>query len=219
MTLFYNRKTLVGSYNKNIVSGITFFIVNEFIQCKMVIDYEYDDLGTITIHTVNMTETVDNLTYYTKTSAGVRQTNVWHLNYTNVIGDVCPKTELMFDMELTLDPYRLFPNIVYAENIIVEPRYVNTNNNFITLVNIFNQNTQTMNAVIKSENVLSNDPMYNVGNMINVNTKHIIESLDDYMLMVSDMDKRDRIADIAITTEDMFIIPITSRMTIAIEFS
>ena len=72
---------------------------------------------------------------------------------------------------------------------------------------------------MKSENTLDVSPSYNVGKNISANDKHVVESLNDDMLMISDFDKRQDLTQIAIETDYINVIPVTSRMNISIEFS
>ena len=213
--LYYQRGVLIGSYDMPVISDVTFYIKNY----KIIVSYvSTPELGT-NITDISITETINTLTKYVNKNGKTYQIELPHFEYSNVPGEEIKSTDVIFTMHPSDMHYKLHPVIAFCENCFVEPRYVNANNQYITMINAFNQNTKTMNVKLKNINILEDDSKYSIGAFIPPSQTHVMESLDDHMLLLSDIDKRQGLYNSSISSDYINIIPVTSRMNISLEFS
>lgn len=218
--VYYTKSLPLCTYNHVVISGVPFYIDSNYCKFKAIIEFTANAAsGNVEFSNISVTETVDELIYYEATAEGTKQCILPHIHNNNIPGDIITATDEIMNLQMTHEQYRYHPCYAYIENSFAEAKYVNTNEDLITMLNVYNQNTQVMNANIKSENTLSDSDAYKVGNMLSCSSIHVVESLDDNMLMISDFDKRDVLDDIAIQKDQIYVIPRTTRMTLSLEFS
>jgi hypothetical protein len=219
-SVYYAKSLPLCAYNNVVISGVPFYIDANYCKFKAIIEFTANVAsGIVEFSNISVTETVDELIYYEATAEGTKQCILPHIYNSNIPGDIITATDEIMNLQMTSEQYRYHPCYAYIENSFAEAKYVNTNEDLITMLNVYNQNTQVMNANIKSENTLSDSDVYKVGNMLSCSNVHVVESLDDNMLMISDFDKRDVLNDIAIQKDQIYVIPRTTRMTLSLEFS
>lgn len=218
--VYYTKSLPLCAYNNVVISGVPFYIESNYYKFKAIIEFTANAAsGNVEFSNISVTETIDELIYYEATAEGTKQCILPHICNNNIPGDIITATNEIMNLQMTPEQYRYHPCYAYIENSFAEAKYVNTNEDLITMLNVYNQNTQVMNANIKSESTLSDSDTYKVGNMLSCSNVHVVESLDDNMLMISDFDKRDVLNDIAIQKDQIYVIPRTTRMTLSLEFS
>ena len=114
--------------------------------------------------------------------------------------------------------YKIHPVIRYCENSFVSPKYVDQKGKYITVVNKYNQNIITGPVYVRSQYSNGTD-YYRIGDRINPNSEHILESINQKYIMIGNMNKTGAMADIAIKSNEIFIIPSSSKMLLSLEFS
>ena len=108
----------------------------------------------------------------------------------------------------------------YFEKNLVTPKYLNSNNQYMTIVKKVN-NTITENVTIKSQNVsiYNTENEYRIGNKIPPTSNYTIERLNSNFIEIGNMNKFDLIDDIAIKSNNIYVTPTQTKMLISIEFS
>lgn len=216
--LYYNKGIQLNSYDDDVISDVITYVGDY----KVLITYTYDSTLGYLFSDIVVTKTFNNIIYYSYDAAKnkVYMINMPHIEYTNIPGEPIPTANELLTLSPSVTSYRLHPCIAYFENSFVSPKYINTNGQYISLFNIFNQNTLTSQCQLKSYNTLLTDASNSIAPLIPALQTHVVESLDNYMLMVSDLDKRqNNLVNTAIRSEHVFMQPKTTRLTLTLEFS
>ena len=192
--------------------------------------YEFPNTQNIVIKSISVSRTKYLTTHYFFYNGEVLCKNVETVKYSNIPGDYCDESDILFNLsgrEGMIFKYN--PIFKYYENIIVSPRHVDQNNNFIMLAQKYNQNVLAKPVYLRSQYNLNNTSKntikdndtvdYKIGNILDANKTHLLESVNKSMIMFGSVENTGNIDDVAIRANRINAIPTASKMLLSIEFS
>ena len=154
---------------------------------------------------------------YEKINGRIKEQLVPTIKYSNVNDRTIEQNE-RFALNISMQKYKLYPNIRYFENSFVSPKYVDTNNRYITIANKYNQNTITEPVYVYGQ-YSNNSDNVRIGNKIDPYSTYTIESINQDYIMLGGINKIDSLSDIAIRSNELFVVPSTTKMLMSLEFS
>ena len=207
----------VGESLFDVVSDTPTYIGNYEITISFTVE-NGGSISTFTLNRISLNYVEYNVREYKVIDNAVKCRKVDTIKYSNIPGEYITQSERIY---LTLNnttvyKYNLF--IKFVENIVVAPKYVDNYDTYMTLVNKFNQNIIT-GPVVLMRQYTNNVEDYEIAKRINSKREYTMESLNDNMLMIGEVNKKGFIDDIAITSNMVYIVPNTSRMLLSLEFS
>lgn len=210
----------IGEYTDGIYSQIPIYINN----CEIVLNYTFDEsilTKTYTFSSISLTTTSTDLIQYTINDGLVQQRKISTMIYSNIPGKICDGTTDWFIMNVSTTAYSYHPTVKYSEKSFVKPKYVDTSGRYITMAEKYNQNVTTSNVYVRTTYDIGNSSVEDlrIGNKIHPYTDHVLESVDNNLLMLGNMEKVGQLSEVAITSRNISIIPQESKMQISIEFS
>ena len=216
------KYVLIGEYDYAIISEKPTYIED----CEVVFVYqkvESSEVKKIVINSVSLAKVEYDTKEYNKTieDGVVKVRPVFNIKYSNVPGKYIDKSDV-FTLSIPKDKhYKLHPLIKYFENSLISPKYVDMNGKYITVADKFNQNVITSPVYIRSQYINNNNGMndFSIGKKINPNTEHILESINHKYIMLGNMCKIGSIDEIAISSNEIYTVPVSSKMLLSLEFS
>ena len=154
---------------------------------------------------------------YEKINGRIKEQLVPTIKYTNINDKIIEQNE-RFALNISMQTYKLYPNIRYFENSFVSPKYVDTNNRYITIANKYNQNTITEPVYVYGQ-YSNNSDNVRIGNKIDPYSTYTLESINQDYIMLGGINKIDNLSDIAIRSNEIFVVPSTTKMLMSLEFS
>ena len=189
---------------------------------RMIITYANKTVTNVVICTVtyDIKEYKRVINDDNSTKVYVRTLNTF--KYSNIPG-VYPQNSKQNLLSINISDtkcYKSFSMFKYFEKNLVTPKYLNSNNQYMTIVKKVN-NTITENVTIKSQNVsiYNTENEYRIGNKIPPTSNYTIERLNSNFIEIGNMNKFDLIDDIAIKSNNIYVTPTQTKMLISIEFS
>ena len=160
----------------------------------------------------------------------VKVASINTIKYSNVPSLMYDESDVLFKLTGCPDTiYKLHPIFKYYEKGIVSPRYVDENKDYVMLVNKYNQNIMTKPVYLRSQynlnnpsvNTLQDSPniIYRIGDKLDANKKHLLESVNKSMLMFGNVENEGTIEEVALKSLQIHAIPTASKMLLSIEFS
>lgn len=213
----------IGEYSLGIKSGIPFYIQN----CEIVITYNHVETlekNKYEIKSISLTTAINKTIRYISINNQINQQLIPTMKYSNIPGNISANDDF-FSMDFTFNNmFKHHPTVKYVEKSFVKPKLVDKNNNYITMINKFNQSLVTSNIYIRSGYNLDNKAenehsSTSVAKKINGNIDHIMESYNENMIMIGNMAKSGYINEIAILSENVYLVPQSSKLLLTLEFS
>ena len=226
-----------GDYQYPPVSEQPVYLYNGNNAVEVIISYEnsfsdFPNQKSMTIKTISVTTIRYKTTHYvydTDTHT-VSYRDVQTLRYSNIPGDYCDTSDVLFALvgqEGMI--FKFNPIFKYYENIIVSPRHVDENNNFIMVAQKYNQNVLGKPVYLRSQYNLNNPTVntlrdsdtieYKIAQTLDPNKTHLMESVNKQMLMFGGVENYGPIASVAIKSAKVHAIPTASKMLLSLEFS
>lgn len=217
------------SNNDNLaVKGLTF---------EVIINYESNFLefpGTkqITLNSISVVYVDYNTKSYIvdANDKKVKVADIQTVKYSNVPASFYDESDVLFRVLGNADGiYKLHPIFKYYEKGIVSPRYVDDDGDYIMLAEKYNQNVMAKPVYLRSQYNLNNptvntikdssDIVYRIGDRLDANKKHLLESVNKKMLMFGNVENDGTIESVAIKAQQIHAIPTASKMLLSVEFS
>ena len=229
----------LGSCDYTIVSDQPNYIYNSALglSFEVIIDYESDfkefpNLKQVAVNNISITYVNYETTLYSvdQTTRSIMYSDVKTVKYSNIPAMLYDASDVLFRVSGAADEiYKIHPVFRYYEKAIVSPRYVNEDNEYIMLAQKYNQNIMAKPVYLRSQYNLNNpnvntmkdsaDIVYRVGNSLDADKKHLLESVNKNMLMFGNVENSGSIEDVAIRAQEIHAIPTASKMLLSIEFS
>ena len=160
----------------------------------------------------------------------VKVASINTVRYSNVPSLMYDESDVLFKLIGCPDRiYKIHPIFKYYERGLVSPRYVDENKDYIMLVDKYNQNIMAKPVYLRSQYNLNNpsvntlrdspDVVYKIGEKLNPNKKHLLESINKSMIMFGNVENEGTIGEVALKTQQIHAIPTASKMLLSIEFS
>lgn len=160
----------------------------------------------------------------------VKVASINTIKYSNVPSLMYDESDVLFKLIGCSDTiFKLHPIFKYYEKGIVSPRYVDENKDYVMLVNKYNQNIMAKPVFLRSQYNLNNpsvntlqdspDVIYRIGDKLDANKKHLLESVNKSMLMFGNVENEGTIEEVALKSLQIHAIPTASKMLLSIEFS
>ena len=211
------RFKLVGQSLFDVVSDMPTYIGGYEITISFTVTMD-EHKSEFSLNRVTLNYVEYNVKEYKVIDDVVKCRKVDTIKYSNIPGEYITQSERMYLTMNSTTVYKYNPFIKFIENIVVAPKYVNNYDTYMTLVNKFNQNIIT-GPVLLMRQYTNNTEDYEIANRINSKREYTMESLNDNMLMLGEVNKKGFIDDIAIKSNMVYIVPNTSRMLLSLEFS
>lgn len=209
----------IGEYTYDVLTDMpTYF--NQY-RINITYDTTATSTGSYQFHITNVNVVyVEYESYeYKVTNGMVYRRKIINVKYSNVPGEYAQATDVFMLRIPDTTRYRLHPIVKYKLNIVVSPKYVDTNGNMITLVEKYNQNIITCPVYMRSQYRLVDVGELSIGKRINPTDKHIMESINSGYLLFGNMMKTGTLDDVSITSDNVYAIPMSGRMIMSLEFS
>ena len=236
-----NVETIQWTYLGNVVSAITseqpVYIYYKDIGFQIIINYEsqYSDFPLekqILINSISISYTRYMTVHYAYSleTGKVSYALIDTVKYSNVPADYCDESDVLFSvLGQAGQIFKLSPMFKYYEKCIVSPRYVDEDGKYILLANKYNQNVMAKPVYLRSQYNLNNPTVntirdsdevnYKIGNKLDPNKKHLLESVNKSMIMLGSVESEGTIAETAIRANQIYAIPTASKMLLSLEFS
>ena len=187
---------------------------------------------TLTVNSITVSRTKYLTTHYyvDREDNCVKYKAIDTIRYSNIPGDYCDESDVLFTVlgqEGMI--FKLNPIFKYYENIIVSPRHVDQNNNFIMLAQKYNQNVLAKPVYLRSQYNLNNPNQntlrdqtevdYKIAQRLDPTKTHLLESVNKSMIMLGSVENNGPIGEVAIRAQKIHAIPTASKMLLSIEFS
>ena len=229
----------LGTVNNTVSSGQPVYIYYKDMGFEIIINYEsqFSEFPTnkqITINNISISyikySTIHFVVDRTLTTNKVSYAPIETVRYSNIPADYCDESDILFGILGEVDTvFKLCPVFKYYEKCIVSPRYVDENGDYILLATKYNQNIMAKPVYLRSQYNLNNpsnntlrdspDIVYKIGDKLDPNKKHLLESVNKSMIMLGSVESDGTIAEIAIKANQIHAIPTASKMLLSIEFS
>lgn len=212
-----SKYVFVGEYRYATNSRVPTYVED----CEVIFTFKKEEsllIKQIVISSVSLSRTIYDVKEYVKTATGMKERVVYTMKYSNIPGKYINNADRFTISIPNMVEYKIHPVIKYFENSLVSPKYVDQNGKYITVVEKYNQNIITGPVYIRSQYSIGSDD-YSIGNKINPYTEHILESINQKYVMIGNMNKTGSMGDIAIRSNEIFAIPISSKMLLSLEFS
>ena len=226
-----------GTYAYPPVSEQPIYLYSGDKSVEVIISFEnaFSDFPTaksITINSVSVSTIRYRTTHYVynNETGVVSYRDVQTVRYSNIPGDYCDSSDVLFALlgqEGMIFKYN--PIFKYYENIIVSPRHVDQNNNFIMVVQKYNQNVLGKPVYLRSQYNLNNPNVntlrdsdtieYKIAQTLDPTKTHLMESVNKQMLMFGGVENYGPIGSVAIKAGKVHAIPTASKMMLSLEFS
>ena len=208
----------IGEYNYSIMSRRPTYVSNY----EIIFTYEKEESSSykqFVISNISISRVVYNTKEYVLQNGQVMERIIHTIKYTNIPGQFINNKVDRFVISIPyLTIYKVHPTIKYYEKSLVSPKYIDKNGKYITVANKFNQNIITNSVYIRSQ-YTHTEGDFSIGKRINPYSEHVLESINQKYVMIGNMNKIGSINDIAITSNDVYAIPISSKMLLSLEFS
>ena len=209
----------IGEYTYEVLTDVPAY----FNQYRINISYSTTQMpsGSYQFHISNVNVVyAEYESYEYKIFDGVvYRRRIINVKYSNVPGEYAQLTDMFMLKIPDTTMYRLHPIVKYKLNIVVSPKYIDTNGNMITLVEKYNQNIITCPVYMRSQYRLVDVGKLSIGKRINPTDKHIMESINSEYLLFGNMMKTGSLDEVSITSENVYAIPMSGRMIMSLEFS
>lgn len=228
----------LGNYSMGIYSQKPIYI-NDL---EVIISFSYSEsllLKTLNINGITITKAINQTILYTKVKndnervAKIYQQMIPTMKFTNVPGRNATSDDFFSLSVSQYDVYKHHPTIKYFENTFVTPKQIDKYGRFLTLANKYNQNLVTSNVYLRNEYRFTNNQLTHpysaysddngntlaIGNKINPDIDHIAESLDKNLILIGNMNKTGSMADLAVRSEKVYLVPQSSKLMLTMEFS
>ena len=212
-----SKYIFVGEYRYATNSRVPTYVED----CEVIFTFKKEEtllIKQIVISSISLSKVTYDVREYVKTETGMKERIVYTMKYSNIPGKYINNSDKFTILIPNMIEYKIHPVIKYFENSLVSPKYIDQNGIYITVVNKYNQNIITGPVYIRSQYSIGSDD-YSIGNKINPHTEHILESINQKYVMIGNMNKTGSIGDIAIRSNEIFAIPISSKMLLSLEFS
>ena len=224
-----------GTIDYPVASEQPVYLFYEGNSVEVIISYDvsFADFPTtknLTINSIAATTTKYETIHYVVDDNSVKSRIIDTVKYSNIPGDYCDESDIVFSVlgqEGMIFKYN--PIFKYYENIIVSPRHVDQNNNFIMIAEKYNQNVLGKPVYLRSQynlNNTSNNTIrdsdsidYKIAQKLDPNKTHLMESVNKQMLMFGGVENNDRLANVAIKAAKVHAIPTASKLLMSLEFS
>lgn len=237
-----NPAVPLGEYSMGIYSETPIYIGD----VELIMSFTYEETILIKRYTISSISVskFNNVTYqYTKIRNDlnskeytVHQRVVPTIKYTNNPGKYLDINNEFFTLNISeYEMFKYHPTVKYIEKSFVKPKQIDKYGKYITVANKYNQNLVTSNVYLRNQYKFGNDSISNVydenrankdsketlsiANKINPDVDHIVESLDKNLILIGNMNKIGSMSDLAISSENIYLVPQSSKVILTLEFS
>ena len=229
----------LGQVDTTISSGHPVYVYYKDIGFEIIINYEsqfseFPISKQITISSIGISY-IKYSTIHFKIDPSDNEHKVSYapietVKYSNIPSSYCDESDVLFSVLGQIDTvFKLSPVFKYYEKCIVSPRYIDENGDYILLASKYNQNIMAKPVYLRSQYNLNNptnnsikdspDVVYKIGNRLDPNKKHLLESINKSMIMLGSVENDGTISETAIRANKIHAIPTASKMLMSVEFS
>lgn len=155
----------------------------------------------------------------------VLERDVRVMRYSNIPGEFITNSGALMDGLFALrvpadTTYMFHSRVKYVENAFVNPKYTTKTGKYLTVVEKTNKNIITSNVILRNEySIGSGITSMNIAPGIHSETEHIMESVNKDFIVLGNVNKHSPLSEIAIESDRVNIIPLSSKMIVSMEFT